>query len=104
MARFGDLRPPEPAQRYGEAAPGSLLHIDTKTPGRFDRTGHRVNGNLRGGYHDGVGWDMLFVVINDHARIARTQVHPDGKSAKLWPSCARRSPTTACLASPTSAC
>ena len=79
MARLRDLRPPEPVRRYDRVAPGNLLHIDTKKPGRLDRPGRRVNGNRRGRPHGGVGWDKLFMVINDHARMALTQMHPDEK-------------------------
>jgi len=79
MSKLSDLEPREPVQRYEHAAPGELLHIDTKKLGRFEQPGHRVTGNRRIRAR-GIGWDMLFVAIDDHARIAFTQVHPDEKT------------------------
>ena len=79
LSRLSDLQPAEPVVRYEHAAPGDLLHIDTKKLGRIERTGHRITGNRR----DTVGragWEMLFVAIDDHARVAFTQMHPDEKS------------------------
>ncbi len=80
MSKLSDLEPREPVQRYDHAAPGELLlHIDTNKLGRFERSGHRVTGDRRGCSHGGVAWDMLFVAIDDHARIAFTQMHPGEK-------------------------
>src|SRR5678815_698895 len=56
-----------------------LLHIDTKKLGRIVRPSHRVTGNRRDTV-DGAGWEMLFVAIDDHARIAFTAMHPDEKT------------------------
>ena len=78
MSKLSDLEPREPLQRYEHAAPGELLHIDTKKLGRIERPSHRVTGNRRDSV-DGAGWEMLFVAIDDHARIAFTQMHPDEK-------------------------
>jgi hypothetical protein len=33
--------------RYEHAAPGDLLHIDTKKLGRIERRSHRVTGDRR---------------------------------------------------------
>ncbi len=63
-------------QRYEHEAPGDLLHIDTKKLGRIVRPSHRVTGNRRDSV-EGAGWEMLFVAIDDHARIAFTAMHPD---------------------------
>ena len=78
MSKLSDFEPREPVQRYEHAAPGELLHIDTKKLGRIERPSHRVTGNRRDSV-DGAGWEMLFVAIDDHARIAFTQMHPDEK-------------------------
>ena len=43
------------------------------------RPSHRVTGNRRDAV-DGAGWEMLFVAIDDHARIAFTAMHPDEKT------------------------
>src|SRR3546814_19044331 len=59
-----------------DLAPGDLLHIDIKKLGRIVRPSHRVTGNRRDGV-DGAGWDYVFVAIDDHARVAFTDIHPD---------------------------
>jgi transposase InsO family protein len=80
MSRLADLEPAEPIVRYEHAAPGDLLHIDTKKLGRIERPSHRVTGDRRDSV-EGAGWEMLFVAVDDHARIAFTDMHPDEK----WP-------------------
>ena len=80
LSRLADLQPAEPVVRYEHAAPGEMLHIDTKRLGRIERPSHRVTGNRRDSV-DGAGWEMLFVAVDDHARIAFTDMHPDEK----WP-------------------
>jgi len=76
---LADLQPAEPVVRYEHAAPGDMLHIDTKKLGRIVRPSHRVTGNRRDSV-DGAGWEMLFVAIDDHARIAFTDIHSDEKT------------------------
>jgi transposase InsO family protein len=78
LSRLADLQPAEPVVRYEHEAPGDMLHIDTKKLGRIVRPSHRVTGNRRDSV-DGAGWEMLFVAIDDHARIAFTDIHPDEK-------------------------
>lgn len=80
LSRLADLQPAEPVVRYEHDAPGDMLHIDTKRLGRIERPSHRVTGNRRDSV-DGAGWEMLFVAVDDHARIAFTDMHPDEK----WP-------------------
>jgi transposase InsO family protein len=81
LSKLSDLRPVEPLQRYEHAAPGELLHIDTKKLGRIERPSHRVTGNRRDATR-GAGWETLFVAIDDHARIAFTAIHGDEKKAQ----------------------
>lgn len=76
LSRLTDLRPPEPVQRYEWEQPGELLHIDIKKLGRIERPGHRVTGT-REGRIKGAGWEFLYVAVDDHSRIAFTQMHPD---------------------------
>jgi len=76
LSKLSALEPREPVQRYEHEAPGELLHIDTKKLGRIVRPSHRVTGNRRDSV-DGAGWETLFVAVDDHARIAFTQMHPD---------------------------
>jgi len=80
LSRLADLQPAEPVVRYEHDAPGDLLHIDTKRLGRIERPSHRRTGNRKDSV-DGAGWEMLFVAVDDHARIAFTDMHPDEK----WP-------------------
>lgn len=76
LSKLSDLQPAEPVQRYEHATPGDLLHIDTKKLGRIERMSHRITGNRRDSV-DGAGWEVLFVAVDDHARIAFTQMQPD---------------------------
>ena len=79
LSKLSSLQPAEPVQRYEHAAPGELLHIDTKKLGVIAREGHRINGDRRTRTR-GAGWEMLFVAIDDHARIGFTQMHPDERT------------------------
>lgn len=81
LSKVSDLRPVEPVQRFEHAAPGDLLHIDTKKLGRIVRPSHRVTGDRRDSV-DGAGWETLFVAIDDHARLAFTTMHPDEKTSQ----------------------
>jgi transposase InsO family protein len=76
LSRLTDLRPPEPVQRYEREQPGELLHIDIKKLGRIERPGHRVTGT-REGRIQGAGWEFLYVAVDDHSRVAFTQMYPD---------------------------
>jgi transposase InsO family protein len=76
LSRWADLAPSEPIVRYEHAHPGDLLHIDTKKLARIVRVGHRVTGDPRDSV-DGVGWEYLFVAVDDHARIGFTQMKPN---------------------------
>jgi transposase InsO family protein len=78
LSRLADLQPAEPVVRYEHEAPGDMLHIDTKKLGRIVRPSHRVTGNRRDSV-EGAGWEVLFVAIDDHARIAFTDMHADEK-------------------------
>jgi len=71
--------PLSPCTVTSTTRPGDLLHIDTKKLGRIERPSHRVTGKRRDSV-DGTGWEMLFVAIDDHARIAFTAMHADEKT------------------------
>jgi transposase InsO family protein len=79
LSLLSNLDPVEPIVRYEHEAPGDMLHIDTKKLGRIERPSHRVTGNRRDSV-DGAGWEMLFVAIDDHARIAFTAIHADERT------------------------
>ena len=74
------LEPPRVVVRYEHAAPGDLLHMDTKKLGRIVRTGHRVTGNRRDTV-DGAGWEFAHVAIDDHSRAAFVQMHADERKS-----------------------
>ena len=76
LSRLSDLRPAEPVQRYEHEQPGELLHIDIKKLGRFDRVGHRITGD-RAQRGRNIGWEHVFVAVDDHSRMAFTQIYPD---------------------------
>lgn len=80
LARLSDLEPAEPVRRYEHERPGDLIHIDTKKLGRIEKTGHRATGNRRDRAR-GAGWEALFVAIDDHARVAFTELYPDESQA-----------------------
>ena len=76
LSKLSDLRPQEVVQRYEREAPGELLHIDIKKLGRFEDVGHRITGDYRNRTRH-VGWEHVFVAVDDHSRIAFTDIHPD---------------------------
>lgn len=77
LRRAGWSRLPRPQRdprlRYERARPGELLHVDTKKLGRFHLVGKRI-------LQDGVrrspraGWQHLHVAIDDHSRLAYTEL------------------------------
>ena len=80
LNRLSALEPAEPVRRYERKHPGELVHIDIKKLGRFDRPGHRVTGDRTGhSNRRGVGWEYLHVCIDDHSRVAFSQIMPDEK-------------------------
>jgi len=79
LSKLSDLRPQEEVQRYEREAPGELLHIDIKKLGRFEDVGHRITGDYRKRTRH-VGWEYVFVAVDDHSRIAFTDVLPDERS------------------------
>ncbi len=79
LSRMRDLEPAPPIVRYEHAAPGDLLHLDIKKIGRFQAVGCRITGNRRGRIHR-AGWEYVHVAIDDHSRIAFSQILPDQKA------------------------
>src|SRR5271156_3344945 len=63
LSRLSALSPPPPIKRYEYAAPGDLLHLDTKKLRRFPRVGSRVTGT-----HQkrslGAGFEVAHVCIH----------------------------------------
>ena len=74
LTRLSALAPP-PVRRYEHPRPGDLLHLDIKKLGRFRRPGHRVTGDRRH-TSPGARWEYLLVCIDDHSRLAFSQLYP----------------------------
>ena len=80
LGRLSALDPKPPAVRYERAAPGELIHVDTKKLGRIDGIGHRITGQCSGMVKNrGIGWDLVHVCVDDASRLAYTEVLPDEK-------------------------
>jgi len=75
LNRWRDLEPAPPILRYEHQAPGDLLHLDIKQLGRFTNVKVRPDGRRRGAHHS--GWEYLHVAVDDHSRIAFSQILPN---------------------------
>jgi transposase InsO family protein len=80
LNRIAALEPAEPVRRYERERPGELIHIDIKKLGRFERTGHRITGDRTGQSKSrGIGWEYLHLAVDDHSRLAYSEILPDEK-------------------------
>jgi transposase len=71
---------PEAVRRFEWPCPGDLLQMDTKRLARFSRPGHALTGDRhRTGAEkrERVGWEFCHSIIDDHTRLAYTEIHPD---------------------------
>lgn len=82
LGRLGYLervRVSEPVVRYEIAAPGGLVHLDTKKLGRIGvGPGHRATG-VRTGRNRGIGWEVLHVAIDAATRLVYAELLADEK-------------------------
>jgi transposase InsO family protein len=79
LSRWRDLNPPSPVVRYEHPHPGDLVHLDIKGMTRFSEVSLRGDGRLRGkSKHP--GFLALHVAVDDHSRMAFTQLLPDQKA------------------------
>jgi len=72
--------PREQVRRFEWPCPGDLLQMDTKRLARFTRPGHAVTGEryrTAAEKRAGVGWEFCHSIIDDHTRLAYTEIHPD---------------------------
>lgn len=79
LSKLKDLLPAEPVKRYEHDAPGDMIHIDTKKFGHISRPSHRVTGDPRDRVR--AGWDHLFVAVDDHSRVAFTDIYREENMA-----------------------
>jgi transposase InsO family protein len=80
ISKVSALQPKEPDNRYEHAAPGDLLHLDTKKLANFSQVGHRANG-IRHKRNKGEGYQVLHVCSDDHSRACYMEVLPDEQKA-----------------------
>jgi transposase InsO family protein len=72
--------------RYEWPCPGDLLHMDVKRYPRFARPGHAVTGDrFRSGAEkrERVGYEIAHSAIDDHSRLAYTELHRDEQAATV---------------------
>ncbi|MGY1828788.1 helix-turn-helix domain-containing protein, partial [Blastococcus sp. SYSU DS0541] len=77
-----DRPTPTPIRRYERARPGELVHIDVKKLGRIPDGGGWRMGN-RADFPDRrrkTGWEYVHSAVDDHSRLAYSEIHPDEKA------------------------
>ncbi|MFF1880633.1 IS481 family transposase [Pseudarthrobacter sp. NPDC058196] len=83
------VRKPAP-QRYEHEHPGDLVHVDIKKLGRIpDGGGHRALGRAKGrrNRRAGTGYAYLHHAVDDHSRLAYSEILADEKketAAAFW--------------------
>ncbi|WP_405851359.1 IS481 family transposase [Streptomyces sp. NBC_00090] len=70
-------------RRYERERPGELIHVDVKKLGRIpDGGGHKVLGRQAGrATRSAMGFDYVHSAVDDHSRLAYSEIHPDEKAA-----------------------
>ncbi|MBB6546991.1 IS481 family transposase [Nonomuraea rubra] len=74
----------QPIRRYERARPGELVHVDVKKLGRIpDGGGWRIHGRDQRSHHPSrtIGFDYIHSAVDDHSRLAYSEVLPDEKAA-----------------------
>jgi hypothetical protein len=68
------------------AGPECGVYVNGTSPaqdqklGRFEQIGHRITGDRKGQSNSrGVGWEYLHLAIDDHSRVAYSEILPDEK-------------------------
>jgi transposase InsO family protein len=72
--------PREEVRRFEWPCPGDLLQMDTKRFARFTRPGHAVTGDRTTSgarMRERVGHEIAHSMIDDHSRLAYTELHRD---------------------------
>lgn len=78
--------PREQVRRFEWPCPGDLLQMDTKRLARFTRPGHKITGDryrTAAEKRAAVGWEFCHSIIDDHSRLAFTEIHPDERAATV---------------------
>lgn len=79
LSKLPRLEPRQPVVRYEHSQPGEMIHLDIKKLGRIDGVGHRITGD-RSKRKRGAGWEYLHVCVDDHSRLAYTELLADEKA------------------------
>ena len=85
-----DRQSAQPIRRYERSRPGELVHVDVKKLGRIPAGGgHKVHGRpaTRRNKRRRVGYAYLHTAIDDHSRLAYTEVLADEQgrtTAAFW--------------------
>ena len=92
------------ATRYERCRPGELVHMDVKKLGRIpDGGGWRAHGRAAGSTSRDrarrVGFDYVHSLVDDHSRLAYSEVLPDEKGATCAAFLTRAAPTSPSTAS-----
>ena len=74
--------------RYERDTPGELLHMDVKKLGRIpDGGGWKAHGRHMGSTgakkRARIGFDYIHSVVDDHTRLAYSEIHPDEQGATV---------------------
>lgn len=75
--------PREAVQRFEWPCPGDLLQMDTKRFARFSRPGHAITKDRTSTgaeRRERVGYEIAHSIIDDHSRLAYTELHRDEKA------------------------
>ena len=90
LKRAGISRLPKPpreaVRRYEWPCPGDLLHMDVKRFARFSTPGHAITGDRRRSgrqRRERVGYEFAHSIVDDHSRLAYTELHPDQRAATV---------------------
>jgi transposase InsO family protein len=79
--------PREAVRRFEWPCPGALIQNDTKRFARFLRPGHAVTGDrtdkTAAQKRERVGYEFAHSAIDDHSRLAYTEIHRDAKAATV---------------------
>ena len=71
-------------RRYEHAAPGDLLHMDIKKLGRIPTGGGwKVHGRGQAGVRQRVGYAYIHSVVDDHSRLAYSEVLRDERASTV---------------------
>jgi len=70
------------AIRYERDRPGELVHVDVKKLGRIpDGGGWRAHGRSEHVRGRGIGFDYVHSMVDDHSRLAYSEILPDEKGS-----------------------